>query len=101
MHFALQPMIVALLVPVCALYAAWKLMPAAARRPIALALLRVPHLPRSLDATLRRAAKASSGCGCDGCDQAEKKPAAAAGAPGPSGTAGIAQPITFHPRARR
>jgi hypothetical protein len=96
MNAHLQPMIVALLVPLCTLYAAWKLMPAAVRRPIAAALLRLPHLPHSLDAALRRAAKASSGCGCDGCDQAEKKPAAAA-----AGAPSRAQPITFHPHARR
>jgi hypothetical protein len=92
----LQPLIVALLVPVCILYAAWKLMPAAARRPIALALLRVPHLPRWLDAVLSRAVKTSSGCGCDGCDNAEKKPAAEPGARGSEH-----KPITFHPRTRR
>lgn len=87
-----QNLIVALLVPGCAVYAAWKLMPAGARRRLAVALLRLPHLPGPVEAGLRRGAQASSGCGCDGCDHADTKPAA--GTP-------AAQPITFHPRARR
>ena len=88
MHGA-QTWIVALLVPLCALYAAWKLMPSVARRTLATMLLRLPHLPRPIEATMRRAAAAASGCGCDGCDHAQKKPA-------PS--AAVTQPITFHPR---
>ena len=89
MH-SMQTFIVALLVPACTLYAAWKLMPAAARRGLATVALRVPHLPARVEARLRRSAQAASGCGCDGCDHAEKKPAATA-----------TRPITFHPRARR
>lgn len=91
MH-SLQTLTVALLVPGCAAYAAWKLMPSSARRSLASAMLRIPHLPRMIEPTLRQAAQAASGCGCDGCDHAEKKPVAKA-----SGT----QPIRFHPRVRR
>ena len=91
MHAA-QTLIVAMLVPLCTLYAAWKLMPAAARRTLALILLRVPHWPRPLEATLRRAAQARSGCGCDGCDRAEPKSAAAAPA---------VQTIVIHRRGGR
>ena len=95
MH-SLQNLIVALLVPGCALYAAWKLMPSAARRSLATAVLRLPHLPRRLESTLRTAAQAASGCGCDGCDHADKKPAANVTAAAPA-----SHPITFHPRPRR
>ena len=91
MH-SMQTMIVALLVPGCTFYAAWKLMPASARRSLATVMLSVPHLPGLLQAGLRKSAQAASGCGCDGCDRAEKKPAAKAAA---------AQPITFHPRTKR
>ena len=92
MH-SLQPLIVALLVPGCALYAAWKLMPAAARRAFAGALLRVPGLPAPFAAALRLRAHAATGCGCDGCDHAERTPAAKAAAP-----RATIQPITFHRR---
>ena len=88
----MQTWIVALLVPLCALYAAWKLMPSVARRSLARAMLRMPHLPRPLDAALHRAAKAATGCGCDGCDHGGTRPAASV-AP--------AQTITFHSRPRR
>ena len=85
----MQTLIVALLVLGCSVYAAWTLMPAAARRVIALSLLKLP-LPNALALTLRKAATVSSGCGCDGCDHAPAK--AAPKAP---------QVVTFHPRARR
>ena len=85
----LQSMIVALLVLGCTAYAAWKLMPAAAQRALAAAMLRLP-LPAALAAWCRQAAQAPSGCGCSGCDHATIKP-----------RPGTAQAITFHPRARR
>lgn len=84
-----QDISVVLIVIGCAFYAAWTLMPAAARRRIALALLAYP-LPGSMDAAMRRHATAASGCGCDGCDKSPVKPALAA-----------AQPIRFHPRPPR
>ena len=85
----MQTLIVALLVLGCSVYAAWTLMPAAARRAIALSLLKLP-LPNALALTLRKAATVASGCGCDGCDRAPAK--AAPKAP---------QVVTFHPRTRR
>ena len=85
----LQVMTVAMLVLGCSLYAAWTLMPSAARRVLATALLRWPW-PEALSARLRKSAQAASGCGCDGCDRAAPKPAAAS-----------VQKITFHPRAPR
>ena len=95
MH-AMQTLIVGLLVPVCACYAAWKLMPSAARRALAASALKLPRLPARVESALRQAAKSVTGCGCDGCDHADRKPAAnvAAAAPAP-------QPITIHPRPRR
>jgi hypothetical protein len=86
----LQTLIVALLVAGCSVYAAWTLMPAAARRAIALSLLRLP-LPNALALKMRKAATVSSGCGCDGCDHAPAK-AAATAAP---------QVVNFHPRTPR
>jgi len=90
----LQSWIVALLVIGCTGYAAWALMPAAARRALARAMLRLP-LPDAPAARLRRAAQATSGCGCAGCDHAAAKPGEGEGKVIP------AQPITFHPRGRR
>lgn len=82
----MQTLIVALLVIGCSIYAAWKLMPAAARRAIASTLLKL-SLPESFAAKMRQAATVSSGCGCDGCDHVPAKPAP--------------QVVIFHPRARR
>ena len=90
MH-SLQTLIVALLVPGCAVYAAWKLMPGGARRALAASLLRLPHLPTPITARLHRHAKATSGCGCDGCDHADKRQAAPRSA---------VQPIVFQRRPR-
>ena len=88
----LQSFIVALLVPGCTAYAVWKLMPAAARRSMAVSVLRIPSLPRRMASALRKAANAGSGCACDGCDHAQKQPAA---------TAPAQRAIQFHPRVRR
>jgi hypothetical protein len=84
-----QGLIVALVVAGCCIYAAWTLMPSAARRVLATALLKFP-LPSPLARRMNRAAKVSSGCGCDGCDRSELK----AKAPKEP------QAITFHRRVR-
>jgi len=89
MHW--QSFIVALLVTGCSVYAMWTLMPSAARRVISGWMLRLP-LPSRFAAPFKRAARATSGCGCEGCDRSELKPKAA-----PNG----AQPLTFHPRPPR
>ncbi len=88
----MQSLIVIVLVCACSLHALWTLLPAAARRSLAVAMLRLPHLPGRLEARLRKSAQAASGCGCDGCDHAEKKRAV---------TPPTQQTITFHPRTRR
>jgi hypothetical protein len=88
----MQSLIVAVLVGACSFYALWALMPAGTRRALAIALMRIPHLPRRIEARLQKTAKAATGCGCDGCDRAEKKPAAKTPA---------SQTISFHPRPRR
>ena len=90
----LQSMIVAVLVIGCAVYAAWSLMPAAGRRALAGALLRLP-LPEALAARCRQAATAPSGCGCSGCDRSRTAPPTGAAPDAPT------QTITFHPRNRR
>ena len=63
-----QTVLAALLVAACAIYAVWALLPGAARRPIARALLRI-RWPQRLATRLQRHAEASDGCACDGCDQ--------------------------------
>ena len=89
----LQAVIVVLLVVGCAIYATWTLLPATARRGIALALLKRP-LPGFAARFLRRHAEASSGCGCDGCDQR-------AAAPPPGAAPSEGAPLVFHPRRKR
>ncbi|MEO8922997.1 MAG: hypothetical protein ABI330_09280 [Caldimonas sp.] len=86
----LQILVVALLVTWCAFYALWTLMLSAAKKKIAVALLRY-RLPAALADALRRHASAASGCGCDGCDRAPK----------PAKLASGDTPISFHPRRLR
>ena len=86
-----QDIVVALLVAACAVYAAWSLLPAAARRGIAVALLKLP-LPGPLAARMARHTVITSGCACDGCDRS-----ATTAKPAP----GAVAPITFHPRRQR
>jgi hypothetical protein len=89
----MQTLVVALLVLGCAVYAAWTLLPAASRRGLASALLKLP-LPQPVAGFMRRHASAASGCGCDGCD---RNVATAASEPGlPAGAA----PLVFHPRRK-
>ena len=91
MTMTLQTLAVACIVGACLAYAVWTLMPAAARRRGAAALLAVPWWPAAIAARLRKAAqRASSGCGCDGCDASSAPP-----------TARGVRPVTFHPRPRR
>ena len=64
-----QTAAVALIVGACLVYAVWALLPAAARRSLVGALLRLP-LPGPLARRFSQMARAASGCGCDGCDHA-------------------------------
>lgn len=97
---ALQSLVVALLVLACSVYAAWTLMPAAARRAIALQLLKLP-LPGVFEAPLQRAASKASGCGCDGCDRASVPPRARrSAAQAPVALPGDVKPIVFQRRVR-
>ena len=84
-----QWLLVVALVAACFVYAAWTLLPAAARQGIALFALRMP-LPSVLASFMRKHAVAKSSCGCDGCDRSPVRAA-------PSAT----QTISFHPRLRR
>ena len=92
----LQTLVVAVIVAACATYAAWTLMPASARRTLALALLKLP-LPGPLAAVMTRHSVVSSGCACDGCDKSSKSVAKVPAGPVPGGVA----PIVFHPRLRK
>ena len=89
----MQAFVVALLVAGCAVYAGWTLMPAASRRGIAVALLKLP-LPRPMAGFMRRHATLASGCGCDGCDRNGTAPPAARLPDRPA-------PLVFHPRRKR
>ncbi|HEY2927434.1 DUF6587 family protein [Piscinibacter sp.] len=83
-----QSLVVALVVLACTVYAAWTLMPSAARRAMATAMLKLP-LPDPLARPLREAVQSGSGCGsCDSC--------ADAGAKAPTAV----QPVTVHRRLR-
>ncbi len=63
-----QTLIVVLIVACSAAYVLWALLlPAAARRGMARALLRL-HWPDALACRLQAMARAPSGCACDGCD---------------------------------
>ena len=74
----LQAVAVALIVPLCALYAAWRLMGVAARRRASAWLAKAP-LPAAWRRRLLRVDAAALACGCDGCarhDGARAKPSA-------------------------
>lgn len=84
----LQTVIVALLVAGSFVYAAWTLLPQAARRALASGLLHLP-LPGRWRARLQIVARAAAGgCGCSGCDALPV-------------SAGKPQPVVFHPRSKR
>ncbi len=70
----IQSTIVALLVFACGVYALWTLMPAVARRALALRMLALP-LPTPFTRSLQKATRSSGGCG--GCDSCAGAPAAA------------------------
>ena len=95
MGVGIQSIIVTLLVLGCSARAAWTLMPAAARRALATAMLRWP-LPEPLAARLRANAQPASGCasGCASCDHAAPKA-------GSGSSPGALQKISFHPRKPR
>ena len=83
---SLQTLIVVLLVSACSSYAAWQLMPQAARQVLAKVLLRAPW-PARVGVWLQKVAQARAGCGCSGCDQPPQTPAA--------------QKLVFYPTRRR
>ena len=98
----LQLAVVLVLVLACASYAAWTLMPAVLRRPLALALSRLP-LPRAWSMAMKKRSEVSDGCACDGCDKGKgMSQATADGTPSmrPSISGGVA-PLVFHPRSRK
>jgi len=65
----LQGVAVAVIVPLCALYALWRLLGAGVRRWVAVQLARV-RWPQPIRQRLLRAAQPGDSCGCDGCDHA-------------------------------
>lgn len=89
----MQTLIVAVLVTACSVYSLWALLPGAWKRPLALALLRLP-LPAGLARSMRKASMPASGCACEGCDRAPAKQS-------PDAPPGAPQVIRFQPRLRR
>jgi len=89
----IQTVVAFCLVAGCAGYATWTLLPAAARRGIAVALLKRP-LPAFAVRFLQRHAQAS-GCGCDGCDRNVAPSPAADRSSSAQGA-----PLVFHPRRK-
>jgi hypothetical protein len=82
-----QALLTGLLVGGSAVYVLWTLLlPAAARRRFASALLRW-HWPSFMTRRLQAQAKAPTGCHCDGCGD---RPAKA-----------VAQPVHWAPRRKR
>ena len=61
---------VAIIVPLCTLYAVWNLMGAATRRRVVAWLARLPW-PAAWQRRLAKSDAAGSACGCDGCDKPE------------------------------
>jgi len=59
---------VAIIVPLCTLYAAWNLMGTAARRRIATWVAALPW-PATWRRRLAQTGTDASACGCDGCDK--------------------------------
>jgi uncharacterized protein DUF6587 len=67
----MQGLIVAVIVVACMGYAAWTLMPSAARRVLAGVLLK-RSWPAWIEQPLRRAAQPAGGCGgCGSCDDSQ------------------------------
>jgi uncharacterized protein DUF6587 len=93
-HLAAQWLVVAAVVLASTVYAAWALMPAALRRALAAAALRLP-LPAPIAARMRVQATRVSSCGCAGCDGKGTAPGVA---PSPEAAA---RPIEFHRRLPR
>ena len=95
----IQSIVVALLVIGCSAYAAWSLMPAAARRALAGALVNVTArwpLPDAVTSRLNAAANRSA-AGCGGCDSCGPTPAVPNAKQLPAGT----QPLVFHRKPPR
>ena len=68
----MQAFIVALIVAGCTGYAAWTLMPSAAQKALARALLRI-RWPERIARVFRGAARGRSGCGgCDSCGDQQR-----------------------------
>jgi hypothetical protein len=61
---------VAIIVPLCTVYAIWNLMGATARRRAASWLSKLPW-PAAWQRRLTKTGGAASTCGCDSCDKAE------------------------------
>jgi len=94
-----QSIVVALLVIGCGAYAAWSLMPAAARRALAGALANVTArwpLPAGVTNRINAAANRTAG-GCGGCDSCAPSP----GAPNAKQLPADTKPLVFHRKTPR
>jgi hypothetical protein len=93
----MQELLVTLIVVWCCAYAAWALLPDAARRGCSSRLLSL-GLPAPVQRWLQRTASSPTGCACDGCDA--KKPGRPASRQAPP-SAPVEQPIRIHRSLRR
>ena len=91
---SLESLLVLALVSACFVYAAWTLMPQAARRALSAGLLHLP-LPRRWVAYLQKMKQATALCQCSGCEHAPVR----SGTPQKAGPT-LAQPLVFHPRKK-
>jgi hypothetical protein len=84
-----QALLTVLIVACSTAYVLWALLlPAAAQRRVAQALLRL-RWPAAVRARLQGLAQASPGCGCDGCDRRPAPPRS------------VPQPMHWAPRRKR
>ena len=90
-----ESLLVFTLVSACFVYAAWTLMPQAARRALSTGLLRLP-LPQRWSAYLQKMTQAPAGCQCSGCEHAPPVKRRSSQKVGPT----QAQPLVFHPRKK-
>lgn len=89
-----ESLLVFTLVSACFVYAAWTLLPQAARRALSTGLLHLP-LPRRWAAYLQKMKQATALCQCSGCEHAP----VTSGTPQKAGPT-LAQPLVFHLRRR-
>jgi hypothetical protein len=96
----MQELMVTLIVVWCCAYAAWALLPDAARRGCARRLLSL-GLPAPLQRWLQRTTSSPTGCACDGCDVKKPGSPASSSSRQAMSSAPAEQPIRIHRSLKR